>query len=147
MSNCLYFLCQTSAEIAQALALRHIVFTTEQGVSESLERDAFDQDPNTLHFLGLLGGTEVVAVARAIDKRNGVAKIGRVAVAAEHRGRRIGGELMGFVLLTLEARGFREATLHAQLPVVNFYERLGFIADGDVFTEANISHRAMHLTL
>jgi len=36
-----------------------------------------------------------------------------------------------------------ELKLHAQMPVVSFYERLGYTAEGPVFDEAGILHRSM----
>jgi predicted GNAT family N-acyltransferase len=37
--------------------------------------------------------------------------------------------------------------LHAQLPARAFYERVGFVASGDVFVDANIDHIAMELLI
>jgi predicted GNAT family N-acyltransferase len=33
--------------------------------------------------------------------------------------------------------------LHAQMPVVPFYERIGYVAEGPAFDEAGILHRKM----
>ena len=33
--------------------------------------------------------------------------------------------------------------LHAQLPAVAFYERYGFVKEGDIFYEANMAHYKM----
>ena len=41
------------------------------------------------------------------------------------------------------ARGFTVAILDAQVPVISFYERLGFAAEGPVFDDAGIPHRRM----
>ena len=35
------------------------------------------------------------------------------------------------------------AVLDAQVPVIPFYERLGFVAEGPVFDDAGIPHRRM----
>jgi predicted GNAT family N-acyltransferase len=113
-------------------------------VPEEVEQDR--DDAVALHFLGL-EGMQPLAVARVVDKGHGIAKIGRVAVLAARRGEGLGAVLMGFVLTTLTERGFAEAYLHAQEPVIGFYEKLGFTCVGERFLEADIPHRAMQKSL
>ncbi len=59
---------------------------------------------------------------RLIDY-DGVAKIGRVAVLAEARGRSIGQLLMSAALAEARRLGFAVAILDAQMSVISFYER------------------------
>ena len=141
----LSLLAETASDRALCLDIRQRVFSEEQGVAVSLERDA--DDAHALHFLALKEGVVPVAVARAVDKGYGLAKIGRVAVLAEHRGEGIGAELMAFLLVTLELKGFTEGLLHSQETVVGFYEKQGFIVEGERFFEAEIPHFAMRRTL
>ncbi len=129
---------------AACLELRRLVFIEEQQVPEEIERDAADAD--ALHFLACEGDVPI-AVARAVDKGHGGAKIGRVAVVATRRGEGLGAELMVVVLVTLAERGFTEALLHSQEPVVGFYEKLGFAVEGERFFEAEIPHFAMRKCL
>jgi transposase len=44
-------------------------------------------------------------------------------------------------------RGLTRATLHAQVRVRGFYERLGYVATGDSFDRGGIPHVAMERTL
>lgn len=141
----LSLLAESASDRALCLELRRRVFIEEQQVPASLERDS--DDARALHFLALKNGIEPVAVARAVDKGHGLAKIGRVAVLPEHRGEGIGAELMEFILVTLELKGFTQALLHSQESVVGFYERLGFVAEGERFFEAAIPHFVMRRTL
>lgn len=134
----------TDEDLATCLSLRRRVFIEEQCVPEEIERDG--DDASALHFLAWEGSTPV-AVARVVNKGQGVAKIGRVAVLLERRGEGIGGALMEFVLATLAERGFTEALLHSQEPVVGFYERLGFAIESERFFEAEIPHFAMRKRL
>jgi predicted GNAT family N-acyltransferase len=135
-------LAATEDDRAAAFRVREIVFQQGQGVPVEIERDAADAD--ALHFLATDPATgAVVGTARAVDKGEGAAKIGRVATLAEWRGRGVGAALMLTVLDTLRRRGFTRAFLDAQTPVLGFYERLGFVAEGDEFHEAGISHRRM----
>ena len=139
-----FLLSETDEDRAACLELRRRVFIEEQQVPVEIERDT--DDASALHFLVCEGGVPV-AVARAVDKGHGVAKIGRVAVVASRRGEGVGAELMAFVLATLTERGFTEALLSSQEPVVGFYQKLGFAVEGERFYEANIPHFAMHKRL
>ena len=71
------------------------------------------------------------------------AKVERVAVLADRRGEGIGRELMAAVERAADAAGYGRLVLHAQVPVVPFYKRLGYGAVGDTFEEADIPHRKM----
>jgi predicted GNAT family N-acyltransferase len=135
---------ETETDRAACLELRRRVFIEEQQVPEEIERDS--DDAAALHFLACEGEVPI-AVARVVDKGHNVAKIGRVAVVASRRGERVGAALMDFVLATLTERGFCEALLHSQEPVVGFYEKLGFVVEGERFFEAEIPHFAMRRRL
>jgi ElaA protein len=76
-----------------------------------------------------------------LDERT--AKIGRVAVAKPCREKGIGKQLMLAALEQLKRDAFAAAVLTAQVQVIGFYEKLGFVAEGPVFDEAGIPHRKM----
>lgn len=121
--------------------IRMEVFVEEQKVPPWEEMD--DLDEEAIHYLAEENG-QTVATARLVDKGDGIGKIGRVAVVKEARGKGVGQDLMRFVL----ADGIREHAsfmLDAQVPVIPFYERLGFVAEGEVFLDAGIEHRRMWL--
>jgi predicted GNAT family N-acyltransferase len=128
------------------MKIRMEVFVDEQQVPPHLEPDEYDAD--ALHLLTIIPETgEAVATARIVDKGNGLAKIGRVAVRKAWRGRHIGDSQMRFALETATASGFTTAALDAQTYVIPFYERLGFVAEGPVFDDAGIPHRHMRRRL
>ncbi|MBC7804577.1 MAG: GNAT family N-acetyltransferase [Akkermansiaceae bacterium] len=133
-------------DIANALKVRDVVFIQEQNVPVELEHDEHDAD--ALHILAVETKTkEPVGTARVLDKGNGVAKIGRVAVLKEYRGRGIGQALMQAVLKTARELHFKSLILDAQVSVIPFYENLEFVAEGDVFDDAGIPHRRMSRAL
>ncbi len=134
---------QTPAELAQCYAIRVAVFVEEQAVPLELEMDEYD-DAAT-HFL-LRDGDAPLATARLLDK-HGLAKIGRVAVVKEARGRGLGLAVMQAVLQEARRRGFVEAILDSQTYAIPFYVRLGFIAEGEEFDDASIPHFLMRLRL
>ena len=76
-----------------------------------------------------------------------VAKIGRVAVPQDMRGRGIAAAMMREALERARSQGFDEAYLHAQWDARGLYERLGFVPEGDTFDDAGILHIAMRRRL
>jgi ElaA protein len=134
--------CETPADRAAAMAIRVEVFVDEQNVPPELEPDEFDA--NALHLIAVDTATdETLGTARVVNKGNAVAKIGRVAVKQNARGRGIGKALMACALDHAARRGNTVAVLDAQVTVIAFYERLGFVAEGPVFDDAGIAHRRM----
>jgi predicted GNAT family N-acyltransferase len=128
-------------ELAKALAIRLRVFVREQGVPEEIEWD--DDDRRAIHFLALVSG-KAVGTARLVMRRGG-AKIGRMAVLKSYRRKGIGKKLLKRSIETANRRGAQKIYLHAQVPVIGFYETRGFRCVGPVFKEAGISHRKMIL--
>ncbi len=127
-------------ELPLCLEIRRRVFIDEQGVPEAEELDG--RDGACRHWIALLGGRPV-ATARVLAE-GGAAKIQRVAVLAEARGRGIGAALMRAVLAELGADpAAGEIRLDSQTSALPFYERLGFVAEGPEFLDAGIPHRRM----
>ena len=131
-------------ERARCLAIRREVFVAEQGVPIEEEMDA--HDAACVHFLALDRG-EAVGTARLRVTVDGHPKAERVAVRRPFRGAGVGRALMRALEDEARALGRRELVLNAQLPVVAFYERLGYRAEGPEFPEAGIPHRAMRKPL
>ncbi len=134
---------RTAEQMAAAYAIRRRVFIEEQRIDENLERD-FD-DLRALHVLAMRGG-QAVGCGRMMLSISG-AKIGRMAVLPEYRGRGIGRLLLDHLVSAARQIGARLAYLHAQVPVEGFYLRYGFAPAGGIFEEAGIPHRKMKLAL
>ena len=113
-------------------AIRKSVFIEEQHVPKELEWDGLDP-----------GCTHVLATARLTPQ----GQIGRMAVLREFRGRGIGSQLLAAVVEQARRAGHTEVFLHAQVSVIEFYERHGFVAEGENFMDAGIEHRTMRLSL
>ena len=120
-----------------AFAIRREVFCGEQGVDEAEEIDGLD--PECRHYLARLAGV-VVGTARTRSVASDGVKIERVAVLKRLRGSGVGKALMIRVLADITAG---PAVLNAQLRVEDFYARLGFVSEGEIFQEAGIDHVRM----
>ena len=134
---------ESPEEFDQCFRIRTIVFVEEQEVPLELEMDEYDAVAT--HFL-LRDGETPLATARLVDK-HGLAKIGRVAVLKEARGRGLGLLLMQAVIEEAKHRGFTESVLDAQTYAVPFYARLGYVAEGEEFDDAGIPHFLMRRKL
>jgi len=66
-------------------------------------------------------------------------------VLKSYRGKGVGKKLHQLAVATAKKLGARTIYLHAQVPVIEFYEKLGFRCVGAVFNEAGIPHRKMIL--
>jgi predicted GNAT family N-acyltransferase len=122
-------------------ALRTTVFVEEQSVPEEEEWDGLD--PDCVHAIAELPPEGIVGTGRLHPS----GKIGRMAVLSEWRGLGIGAAILRDLLDEARRRGLESVYLHAQLPVLGFYARFGFVAEGPEFEEAGITHRLMRLSL
>jgi ElaA protein len=125
------------------MLIRMSVFVDEQQVSPQEEIDGLDD--SCLHYVAF-ADSRAVATARVIPKPP-IAKIGRVAVVRELRGKHIGLDLMRFVLRDVAESGFTEAILDSQTYAIAFYARLGFVAEGAEFLDAGIPHYRMRRSI
>jgi predicted GNAT family N-acyltransferase len=131
----------TTRELSQAFAIRLRVFVREQHVPSEIELDRDDR--RAIHFLATSAG-RAIGTARIVMHRRS-AKIGRMAVLKTYRSKGIGARLLKRAVAAAKQRHAQRIYLHAQVPVIGFYETLGFRCVGPVFGEAGIPHRKMVL--
>jgi len=121
----------------KALAIRHKVFVIEQGVDPVLE---YQHDEEAQHYI-LSMGKKAIGTARwrEID---GQIKLERFAVLPRFRSKGFGKIILLEILIdTLPL--LKPIYLHSQLKAVRFYERNGFVIEGEMFIEAGIEHYTM----
>ncbi|WP_336359220.1 GNAT family N-acetyltransferase [Haladaptatus sp. ZSTT2] len=131
---------ESDAEYEDALSVRFRVFVEEQGVPEELEVDEYEND--CVHFVAYIDD-DAVGAARLRPLDDERAKIERVAVLEPYRGNGLGFELMACVESEAHARGYDHLILNSQVHAKSFYERLGYLQQGDEFEEAGIPHVTM----
>ncbi len=124
--------------------LRTTVFVEEQGVPAELEMDALDAV--CVHAIAAEQG-RAIATGRLLPSEKGVARIGRMAVAREWRGKGIGASVLAVLMQAARERGDTAIELHAQLHAAPFYDRLGYSRTGEVYEEAGIPHINMRCAL
>jgi ElaA protein len=126
-------------ELAACREIRLRVFVEEQGVPLELEID--EHEAAAVHLLARVGGQAVGTARLRVLGRD--AKAERVAVLAAYRELGVGRALMRAIETEAAGLGLARVVLNAQVPVIPFYERLGYAAFGPRFDEAGIPHRRM----
>ncbi|NND36739.1 MAG: GNAT family N-acetyltransferase [Rhodobacteraceae bacterium] len=117
-------------------AIRETVFIIEQAVPADIEID--ELDPVARHVLAFVDG-QAVGTGRITSE----GRIGRMAVLADFRGLGVGRAILDALIEIGVADGASRLFLSAQCHAIPFYEKAGFVAQGQVYDEAGIDHRRM----
>lgn len=125
----------------QLINVRTRVFIEEQQVPVELEMDGMDTD--CIHVKAVNSEGVVIGTARLLPSNY----IGRMCVLKACRNQGVGGKMLSYFINYARRNNFESLMLNAQISALSFYQHFGFIADSDVFIEADIEHRHMTLSL
>jgi predicted GNAT family N-acyltransferase len=134
---------RSEEELSAALDLRERVFCGEQGVSRAADRDG--RDPEATHIVAVDGG-RVLGTCRLLF-RGATARLGRLAVEPEARGRGIAGAVLGEATRVARSAAAERIALHAQTYAMGLYVHDGYEVAGEPFEEEGIEHVAMEKPL
>ncbi|MGD1860922.1 MAG: GNAT family N-acetyltransferase [Leptolyngbyaceae cyanobacterium] len=121
-------------------SIRTNVFVHEQQIPFDFEID--DLDWVSQHILAFYGDQPV-----GTGRLTPAGKISRVAVSRPLRRRGVGLCIMKQLLKLAEQNGHDEVFLSAQCHAAEFYKKLGFRPEGDMFLEVGIVHMTMRKQL
>jgi predicted GNAT family N-acyltransferase len=132
-------------EYELAADVRYDALYREWGLPRTIIEDA---DGRTYRHVAAFDGERLVGYAR-LWVEQGQSRIFQLAVADDRREEGIGGLLVATLLDWARDAGRTEVELDARIHVVGYYERLGFVAEGDVFIagRAHTPHRRMKRSL
>jgi putative N-acetyltransferase (TIGR04045 family) len=138
----------TAGEIAAHFLIRHEVFVAEQGLFAGQDRDAHDEDPATIHVVGIADGV-VCGTVRLypLSCIPGRWKGDRLAVLPGYRHHGLGAPLVRFAVGWAAAQGGQLMEAFIQPPNVSFFERLGWHRVGQLVEYAGIPHQRMLIAL
>ncbi|MCF0197835.1 MAG: GNAT family N-acetyltransferase [Bacteroidaceae bacterium] len=136
----------TKDELYAILRLRSEVFVVEQ---DCVYLDPDDNDRHCRHILGTEEG-RLVAYMRIIPlgvESETEGSIGRIIVAADHRNRGLGHELVerGIALYNQMVGKEHPIVIHAQSQLERFYAEHGFVATSSPFLFEGLPHTIMRL--
>jgi predicted GNAT family N-acyltransferase len=123
----------------KAFEIRHKVFVIGQNCPKDLE---YEFEEESTHFL-LFEDEVPLATARHRKTEKGF-KLERFAVLETARRKGYGMQILQAILHDLKDET-EVKYMHAQQQVIPFYEKLGFVKEGDIFEEAGIMHYKMTL--
>ena len=129
--------------IAEELELRRRVLAEPLGLQLADVRFAFE--PQSLRRWARAPGRLVGCVLFHREGESG--RLYQMAVEPTLHRHGVGRALVERLHDELRASGVRTVWLNARGPVVGFYERLGYAAEGAPFVEIGIEHRRMTRTL
>lgn len=140
MNNIVAKKAQSEKEINDALSVRYQVFVVEQKINKDLQHDSWDEICD--HFVAYLDN-RAVGAGRIRYIAPKIAKIERMAVLSDLRGKNIGGEILKSMIGYMEDNNVNEVVLNSQYHAKGFYEKFGFKIEGEIFQETNIDHARM----
>ncbi len=141
----------TAGERCAHFRIRHQVFVIEQGLFRrpdgvSDDTDAHDDDPATIHVVGLAGET-ICGTVRLYPLDADRWKGDRLAVLASDRHLGLGAPLVRFAVRSAGMRGGREMEAFIQPANVAFFRWLGWRRTGGLVDYAGIPHQRMLIDL
>lgn len=85
----------------------------------------------------LVGGLLLVPID------NDTIRLMQVAVDTKYQHEGIGRDLVDYAEKRAREAGYKKIVMHAMLTVVNFYEKIGYHQEGDIFAEKGITFARM----
>ena len=142
--------CRVVANPAEAKvhhAIRRQVFVMEQKLFAGGDWDEHDEDPATVHVLGLVHDVPGGTVRLYPLDEQGLWKGDRLAVLPEFRRHGLGAPLVRFAVKTAGQRGGHLMIAHIQLPNVPFFTALGWHPIGEPALYVGVMHQQMAIAL
>lgn len=112
-----------------------------------LTEDELARDVAYLHYAAFTDDGEVVGTVLLGALSATQVRARQVSVQAEVQGSGVGTRLMAFAEGQARTQGFSEMVLHARETAVPFYERIGYVAEGEFFEESGLPHILMRKQL
>jgi predicted GNAT family N-acyltransferase len=139
---------RSQSELNQCFSIRKKVFVEEQGVPADLEIDEFDVSPDACGHILLLSDGQPAGTGRWRQYNADTAKLQRLAVLVEYRGRGIGKKLIEVLEKAAREAGNQFCILDGQIHAESFYHKLGYeTISPEPFVDAGIMHVRMRKTL
>lgn len=136
-SRVFIYLCDESRDIRQR------VFVEEQGFEEEFDTT----DKRSIHVVVYDDEGRAVGTGRMFAGEDGVYSIGRVAVEKSARGRGVGECVMDRLVDECRRHHAKKVQLWSQEQAVGFYEKTGFVADGQTMVEQGVMHMRMEMCI
>ena len=122
-----------------AIMIRKVVFENEQGFEA--EFDELDESNKVKHMV-FYKDSKPIGTCRYYMEDDEY-RIGRIAVIKEYRGKGIGQMIVRYAEDKILEIGGRETVLSAQVRAKGFYEKMGYVGEGEIYMEEMCPHIKM----
>jgi len=129
-----------TAEYYTAVALRRRILRAPLGFD--FEPAELEAEVGDIHLIAERLGS-VVACAVLTWVGHGTLKLRQMAVDEHCQGQGIGRAVVEAAEVEAEDQGADRLMLHARRTALGFYELMGYVVDGEEFSEVTIPHRCM----
>lgn len=132
-----------TAEYEQMIDLRHRILRVPIGLRFTKE-DRKKDESDILLGAFLPDGNRLVGCCILSEKENRIVQLRQMAVDDPYQRKGFGEQLVGYAEQVAEDELQSDViVLHARQSAMDFYKRLGYDIDGDVFIEVGIPHVEM----
>lgn len=105
------------------------------------ELEELPTEEDSLHLVAILDHKVIGCVLFHPEGDTG--RMHQLAVSSEHQARGIGTKLVQFLEERLLEDGFESLYKDVRLPVIEFFEKIGYRPDSDLFERSGLDHRRM----
>lgn len=133
-----------SKEYQQMVKLRNDILRQPLGLSFDPEELAREKEDI---LIGAFDDDEMLACCLLTKMDDKCLRLRQMAVQNNLQGKGIGASMMNFAETVARDKGYKKLVMHARKTVMGFYEKLGYKAVGDEFTEVTIPHFVMEKSL
>ncbi len=134
----------SSDEYKEILKLRYEILRRPLGLEVSAKDVATDD--KEFHIAAFDDGKIIgCVVLRPIN--SDIIKLRQMAVSDACQGKGVGAKIVKYAEELAASRGFKTMETHARTVAQGFYEKLGYVAEGEAFIEATVPNIKMHKAL
>lgn len=133
-----------SKEYRQMVKLRNDILRQPLGLS--FDSDELAREKEDI-LIGAFDDDEMLACCLLTKMDDKCLRLRQMAVQNNLQGKGIGASMMNFAETVARDKGYKKLVMHARKTVMGFYEKLGYKAVGDEFTEVTIPHFVMEKNL
>ncbi len=103
-----------------------------------------DKEVNYLH-IGCIENLDdkLIGGMMLIPLDNETIRMMQVAVDTKYQGEGVGRDLVAYAEKRAKNTGYKKIVMHAMLTVIGFYEKLGYVQEGEIFEERGITFAKM----
>lgn len=133
----------TATDLKKCLDIRKEVFVVEKNVPENLEIDDKDVVGGAcIHFL-IYEDAVTVGTFRVSINQNMVAKLQRLCILKEYRGKGYGSYALEFLEGFCNGQEVKKIVFDAKCSTVEFYSKRGYTTFSEEFEEVGVKHVKM----